>query len=178
MGQRPPSLGKRELHQDGRHYPLVSPAIGGEGVRGANGVSMAGVAVDLLPPVPVDRVVAAERRGAFGNPMTRDMRRQHASQTPRGPTSSIADAVIARRMLGGQRPNGSQQDADRSSPGGQNGRQHENHKTRIGRPRERAGEFLDERLCRLMYTVRGLLAQVPRVVLQLLLIPTRRLPFV
>ena len=43
----------------------------------------------------------------------------------------------------------------------------------------RGGEFSDERLRRLGYPVhQGLLAQVPRVVFQLLLIPTRRLRFV
>ena len=63
--------------------------------------------------------------------------------------------------------------------GGQNAGQQKHNETPIGRSREGTGEFLDERLRRFGYTVhQGLLAQVPRVVLQLLLIPARRLRLV
>ena len=50
--------GKGEWDQDGQDHPLVPPAPGRVGVAGADGVAVAGLAVDLLATVFGDGVIA------------------------------------------------------------------------------------------------------------------------
>ena len=57
---------KGNLHQDRQHHPLVAPTICRVGVRRANGVSMTRLAVDFLPAMLVDRIVADQRHPALG----------------------------------------------------------------------------------------------------------------
>ena len=65
--QGPGADGEGEADQDGEHDPLVAVPPGGEGVRGADRVAMAGLAEDVGAGMGDDRVIAGQDdRGVGG----------------------------------------------------------------------------------------------------------------
>ncbi len=108
--QRPGAVQARQSHLDRQHDPTslrpvpVSPLPRCVRVRGTDGVAMPALAVDLLPRMLRDGVVAADRDRAARNETIDDASRENPRQPPRRPAPLREHAVIARPMAFGQRP--------------------------------------------------------------------------
>ena len=148
--QRPGAVQARLSHLDRQHDPTslrpvpVSPLPRCVRVRGTDGVAMPALAVDLLPRMLRDGVVAADRDRAARNETIDDASRENPRQPPRRPAPLREHAVIARPMAFGQRPGDPQQTTDRVATDAHDRGEHEHAETRPHRLGELAGPFVKD----------------------------------
>ena len=82
--------------------------------------------------MPVDRIVARQCHGTFGNPMFEDERNQHPRQSPCRPSSHRKHTMITASIPRPQFPDGTQQVADGSRSDRQNCCRQNDQKPTIG----------------------------------------------
>lgn len=104
-----------QLDQDGQHHPFVPPPPGYVGMRRAHSIALPPLAIDLLPGVLRDRIVAAERNRAARKKATDHMLCQNPRQIQTRPATPRENTVIAAQMTVGQSTGDSQQAADRTA---------------------------------------------------------------
>src|SRR5262249_50586038 len=121
--QGPLPLCEGEADQHAQHHPLVTPAEGGERVRGADRVSMASFAEDLVARVLIDGVVTSQKDATFRHEMVEDPAGQAPGQLPGRPAAFAEDAMVTGGMARRQGAEGAQQFADVASADGQDGSQ-------------------------------------------------------
>src|SRR5689334_214279 len=94
---------------------------GGVGMGRADGVAMAGLAIDLLPLVAVNGVVADEGDGSIGDEMVEEESRQSTAQFEAGPAGIREDALEAGAVSGRQSAECPQEVGDGASAAGKDG---------------------------------------------------------
>jgi hypothetical protein len=115
------------------------------GVGGADGVAVAGLAVDLLARVGLGGVVNDQEDRAAGEELPDEVAGQGESQSEGGPLRGREESLVAGAVPAGEASEGPTEVGDRAPPGGQDRRDEdelEADQTRVG---EVGGEELEER---------------------------------